>query len=373
MKKAQKNSRKEPGNFSGCRFRFLAALIIFLLSAVLLLVSTLIPETAEWYSSTVYRPAAEAISSVTGRVPFSLAEIGLYLLILAFLFSVMFTVRRIVNAKAFRRHLLSWLSGLCLAAALLAFFFMLGGGINYHRVSFAEKAGIVAEPCTVEDLARICSWLTEEVNKRSGQVARDENNVMTLTRPEGPDAANAMESLGDTFPALSGSYPVPKKVLCSQILSRLSLTGIFSAFTIEANYNGDMTAYNIPFTVCHELSHLRGFMQEEEANFIAFLACIQSDETDFQYSGYLSAWIYCMNALYDADHDAWSAIRAQLSSLAEADLTANREFWARYDGVLSEVSSNVNDTYLKINGQQDGVKSYSKMVELTVAYFKDTI
>lgn len=368
-----KKSQKAKPSHSPARHRFAAALILFLLSAALLLVSTLVPAAAEWYSSQIYQPAAAAISGLTGRVPFSLAEIGLYLLILGFLLSAAYTIRRIIKKGNAGQRLLSWLSGILLAASLLAFFFMLGGGINYHRVSFAETAGISAEPCTAEDLSRICSWLTEEVNVRSAQVSRDENGVMSLSRPEGPDAAAAMESLGETFPDLSGSYPMPKKVLCSQILSRLGLTGIFSAFTIEANYNRDMTAYNIPFTVCHELSHLRGFMQEEEANFIAFLACIQSEQTAFQYSGYLSAWIYCMNALYDTDYDTWSTIRSQLAPSVEADLTANREFWASYDGILEEISTQVNDTYLKINGQDSGVQSYDMMVELTVAYFKDKI
>lgn len=368
-----RKSRKRMAAPSLCKYRFLAALIFFLISAALLLISTPIPGTAEWYSSRVYHPAAAAISGVTGRVPFSLAEFGLYLLILAFLFSVIYTIRNIIKSGSPGRRLLSWLSGICLAASLLAFFFMLGGGINYHRVSFSEKSGIAAEPCAVEDLSRICSWLTEEVNTRSSQVARNENGVMILSRPEGPDAAAAMENLGTMFPDLSGSYPQPKKVFFSQILSRLDLTGIFSAFTIEANYNRDMTAYNIPFTVCHELSHLRGFMQEEEANFIAFLACVQSEQMDFQYSGYLSGWIYCMNALYTADYDTWSSIRSQLSPDVEPDLTANREFWAKYDGVLSEVSNQVNDTYLKINGQADGIQSYDRMVELTVAYYKDKI
>ena len=114
-------------------------------------------------------------------------------------------------------------------------------------------------------------------------------------------------------------------------------------------------------------------MQEEEANFIAFLACIQSEQTAFQYSGYLSAWIYCMNALYDTDYDTWSTIRSQLAPSVEADLTANRQFWASYDGILEEISTQVNDTYLKINGQDSGVQSYDMMVELTVAYFKDKI
>ena len=45
-------------------------------------------------------------------------------------------------------------------------------------------------------------------------------------------------------------------------------------------------------------------MQEEEANFISFLACRESDMRDFQYRGTLSTWMYVMNALHRADGDA---------------------------------------------------------------------
>lgn len=43
------------------------------------------------------------------------------------------------------------------------------------------------------------------------------------------------------------------------------LCGVYSPFTVEANYNGDMPDYNVPHTLCHELSHLKGFMREDEA------------------------------------------------------------------------------------------------------------
>ena len=66
-----------------------------------------------------------------------------------------------------------------------------------------------------------------------------------------------------------------------------------------------MTAYNIPHTICHELSHLRGFMREDEANFIGFLACIGSEDPEYRYSGYLSGWIYAGNALAGEDYEAY--------------------------------------------------------------------
>ena len=159
----------------------------------------------------------------------------------------------------------------------------------------------------------------------------------------------------------------------SWILSVQHLSGIYSPFTIEANYNGDMQDYYIPFTACHELSHLRGFMQEQEANFIAYLACIGSEEAAFAYSGSLSGWTQCMNVLYRADYDAWEELREQLPAEVEVDLQLNREFWAKYDGRIAEVSNRVNDTYLKANGQKDGVESYNRMVDLIVAYYKMNI
>ena len=68
-----KKSQKAKPSHSPARHRFTAALILFLLSTALLLVSTLVPAAAEWYSSQIYQPAAAAISGLTGRVPFSLA------------------------------------------------------------------------------------------------------------------------------------------------------------------------------------------------------------------------------------------------------------------------------------------------------------
>lgn len=142
---------------------------------------------------------------------------------------------------------------------------------------------------TVEELRETCEWLTEEVNKRADQVMRYEEGGMYLTRDERQAAVDAMQILGETYPDFKGYYPKPKGIFVSEILSYQSLTGIYSPFTIEANYNTDMQTYNIPFTECHELSRLRGFMQEEEANFIAFLACTGTERVDFQYSGYLMA------------------------------------------------------------------------------------
>lgn len=358
------------------RCRLLAAVILLLMSAALMILSARVPDFAEWYSEYIYPLAVNTIGRVSGMVPFPVSEIGIYILLATFFATLM---RMIIKAAGGRKKgkaspvlFASWISGVLLAAGILAFLYTACCGINYHRRSFSGEEGIITYQYSADDLKEICVWLTEEVNARADTVTRDADGLLTLDGSERDGGVKAMQQLAVEFPSLAGYYPQPKELLISEILSYQGLTGIYLPFTVEANYNGDMPAYDKPFTVCHELSHLRGFMEEQEANFIAFLACIGSERADFQYSGYLSGWVYCMNALYRADYESWQEVRGMLDETAEPDLTANNEFWDRYEGTISETAERINDTYLKANGQADGVQSYDRMVDLIVAYFGNT-
>lgn len=369
----QKMKRKSEKTERNSKRRITVSALLLVLSAGLMVLSVQAPDFAEWYSQNIYPVLVSAIGRLTGLLPFSLAEICLYLLLAALILSLICLCIGIARKGEAGRRLFAWFSCAVLAVSILAFLYTAGCGVNYHRKTFSSEEGIIASDYTAEELQEICIRLTEEVNSRAGKVSRDSDGVMILTAPEGEGAVGAMEKLAEAFPSLKGYYPMPKKVAVSEILSYQGLTGVYSPFTIEANYNGDMTPYNIPFTACHELSHLRGFMEEKEANFIAFLACIGSDRTDFQYSGYLSGWTYCMNALYRADPEAWQEARSLLDKKAEADVWANSQFWNSYEGVISETADRINDTYLRVNGQADGVRSYDRMVDLIMAYFTDFI
>ena len=349
----------------------LAGAALLLASAGFMLLASRVPSFAQWYSVNVYSLLVSAIGRLSGMVSFSVSEICIYILLAVFAGSAVYTVIKCIRRKKAKDRLFRWFSGVVLGAGILLFLYTAGCGINYYRTPFSEEEGISVYSYSGDELAQVCMWLTEEVNARSSQVSRDENGVMELDAPEGEGAVEAMEKLAETYPSLKGYYPRPKRLLVPEVLSVQGLTGIYLPFTIEANYNGDITAYNIPFTVCHELSHLRGFMEEKEANFIAFLACINSERMDFRYSGYLSGWVYCMNALYRTDGEKWMEVREQLDDAALRDLNANNVFWDSYEGPVRETAEQINDTYLRVNGQADGVKSYDRMVDLVVTYFKE--
>ena len=324
---------------------------------------------AQWYSEHIYPWIVSLIGRFFGIFPFSVAEFLLYAGILLLVGSLVRIIYRLIKKKADKKEGLRYLRRLGIIALILAALYMTNCGINYHRNSFAESIGLKADTYTVDELKGVCMELTERVNTYAGQVERDADGVMVLSGNEREEAVAAMERLGEKWDVLAGYYPKLKPLAFSAFLSVQNLTGIYSPFTVEANYNQDMTPYNIPFTACHELSHLRGFMQEEEANFIAWLACKDAPETELQYSGSMLAWIHCMNVLYEEDRAAWSEIREILSEEADVDLRENSRFWDKWDGAVAEVSEQINDNYLKANGQKDGVQSYGRMADLVVAYY----
>ncbi len=367
--------------------RLLAACVFLAGAGILMVCARQVPGFAEWYAVHIYQKLTAVTGRVTGLAPFSVVEIGLYVLLILLPVTGIGTVVKSVRFGQGGENALCWASGLFLTASALLFLYAANCGVNYQRESFSEKTGLAAKQYTAEELKQVCLWLTEEVNALAGQVERGGSGEMILAAPAeekqdaaaaeyeemplqvlGDTAVQAMTDLAEEYPDMKGYYPHPKPVCVSEILSYQNLSGVYSPFTIEANYNADMVDYNIPFTLCHELSHLRGFMQEEEANFIAFLACIGSKNRDFEYSGYLTGWVYCMNALRRADGEEWQQVREWLDEAAEADLRENSRFWEYYDGAVAEVSDKVNDTYLKANGQSEGVQSYGRMVDLIIAY-----
>lgn len=362
--------------------RILVSVVLLILSAAGMVLAARLPAFAQWYSEYIYSKLVSTIGRVSGILHFSVSEIGIYVLLIVFFFTFFLMIKKFVKncqGKSGRIDadvaskpdvFVTWFSGVLLGVGILVFLYVSCCGINYYRRSFSEEEKIITNEYSSDELKEVCLWLTQEVNMRAESMSRDGDGVMELDAPEEEGAVEAMYKLGSEYDSLAGYYPRPKKLILSEILSYQGLTGIYLPFTVEANYNGDMTPYNKPFTACHELSHLRGFMQEQEANYIAFLACITSERADFQYSGYLSGWIYCMNALYRTDQQSWLEVRLMLDSAAEPDLTANDEFWDSYEGKISETAEKINDTYLKVNGQADGVKSYDKMVDLIVAAYK---
>jgi hypothetical protein len=277
------------------------------------------------------------------------------------------------NRKVFVTGLLKKGVRLALMLAVVYLAFNLMWGLNYSRMTFAEISGLSVEPVSADELAELALHLTHWANELREQAAEDDRGVMTL-----PDGIRDMfyrahlgyERAAEIYPELDGRYGRPKGVMLSHYWSYTGIGGVFFPFTAEANVNINMPHFMLPSTTTHEMAHQRGFAREDEANYIAYLTGTLHPDADFQYSGVMLALTYTMNALYRYDTETWNEIRNQYSEGVSRDLRDWQDYLERYEGLVKQVSTSVNNTYLMANRQEGGVLSYGRMVDLMLAEFR---
>ena len=179
-------------------------------------------------------------------------------------------------------------------------------------------------------------------------------------------AASAPADKYDFIPRLVSRV---KPIALSEALTYTHISGIYTYYTGEANINVNFPDYTIPYTAAHELAHQRGFLPEDEANFVAFLVCCEADDPYIRYSGYLNMYQYLNSALYEADTEVFSAVFMSLDQRVKNEMIAYNAFFEKYrDNKAADISSVINDNYLKFQGESAGEKSYGMVVDLAVAY-----
>lgn len=344
---------------------------LFALAAALQIAARYVPGFAEGYAGYVYPVLLRGLGGISNLVPFALDEVLIYILILITLGYLAAGIRHMVKKRKTVREWLVKTAGRLIKAGILWFFlFTVNCGVNYHRATFSELAGIPVELSTVDELEGLCLWLTERIEKTAPQIRTEKNGLCTLPDQMQEKTRQAMTALGETYPQLSGWYPKAKPVFTWRVLSMESLEGVSGPYTMEANYNPNIPAHNQPAVLCHELSHLKGFMREDEANYIAYLACTGSGDANLQYSGLLLAYTHSINALYRADKERFSDVRNRLCEQAERDYAYHRAYWKQFEGPVAEVSDKVNNAYLKANAQKEGSRSYGRMVDLLLGEYR---
>ncbi len=339
------------------------------------------PDLVEaWYARSFYPAWAGTLLTVTSLLPFSLAEVLILAAILLGLLWLSFFLRGMLRGKGRRLRILGdyliLAGGACSFVLLL---FLLGGGFNYYRYSFTQMSGLSPRASEVEQLALLCEELVAEASALRETLPEDEAGVSLLTGTTRETAVTARESyrlLMDREPRWEGYFTLstrclPKKVFFSEAMSYMEIVGVFTPYTVEANVNFHTTDFDIPFAACHELAHISGFMREDEANFLAYTACRASEDPFFRYSGAATALIHTGNALYSKDPERYLQVMENAGEGLRRDFAASSAYYRAHHTSFGEFSTKVNDTYLKVNSQPQGVATYGRMVDLLLADYRE--
>jgi hypothetical protein len=339
-------------------------------SAIVMLAYTLSEDFANFYNVYPASLVRGALAWMTSPIPASLAETALMFVPFGLVGLVVFANKRFADTW---RNVARFVISIVSVASIVFSIFALGFGAGYRTSSVDELLELDRNDVSAEDLKNTALILAEEINKCTPSLVKDETGASVM--PYNYDImssklVDAYDKVCDEYSFISRLDSRVKPVFLSEPWTYTHIAGVYTFFTGEANINTNFPDYTLPFTAAHELAHQRGIAREDEANFVAFLVCIASDDEYIRYSGYLSVYEYVANALYRADSEAYGEVRSTLEFEAREEMSAYSKFFEKYRvSVASQISGAINDTYLTLQGTA-GTKSYGMVVDLAVAYYK---
>ena len=347
------------------------ALGVATLCILLYVIICISPTFADFFNEYVGGAFRFLFAQLTNILPFSLAETALLSIPVILFFVIRYVwIYRCNTRKATIVTLVCILS----IASMFLSSFVLTFAAGYRGTKLEDKLGITAQKIDKQDLYYTAEYLIREINKLSSEIEYDADgfSVMPYSFNEMNDKLiEAYGRFASEHDFINSFYSRLKPVLLSEAMSYAHITGIYTYFTGESNLNVRFPDYSIPFTAAHELSHQRGIAREDEANMMAFLVCLKSDDSYIRYCAYVNMYEYVANALYRADKEMFRKVDKQLDQNVVNEQIAYSKFFEKYSkSVTGQVSGTVNDIYLQSQGTE-GAKSYGMVVDLTVAYLKN--
>ena len=348
------------------RLRFIVFLTILLLIFCVGFMAASWKSSAfsDWYTENIFPVLTTPYAMLTSLVPFSVGELMLTAL-LPILLGVVIT--------ALCKHF--W-KGFPLFVMIIATIMCLNCFVLYH-CSPIKVSDTSAQDYNLEQLTVLRDYIVTQCNEMAEQIPHDEDGNVIYDGNMAEGAKEAVAALSATYPKLSGFTVTPKALLLSGFMSQQYMQGYYFPFSMEANYNDYMYIMNKPFTMCHEIAHTKGYIYEDEANFLGFLSCIRSDDIVFRYSGYLGVLNYVNNDFYKAvDKDVYNS-HVKISDKVKYDNQfLTKEAWEMVEKrsifkteTVKKAADTFVDTNLKVNGVSSGKVSYNHVVGLLLEYY----
>lgn len=325
---------------------------------------------ADLFNINVSQPLRTVMAHLTGWLPFSLAEfviIGSPVILVAV---IAVSVRKAARGN---RYFIRCIEGILSAALLVYVMFVFLFGAGYRTSTVDEKLGLERQEVSAEELYDTMNIVVEKLNELADDVIyiQGKGSVRPFSHDETVElCVQSYADLADEYEFIPKLNAPVKQLVVSPFMTYTHISGVYSFFTGEANLNTNYPYFVNVYTTAHEMAHQRGIAREDEANFMAYLVCITSDDPYMQYAGYLNMYEYLVSPLYRASPSLYSRAVGELDGLVRYDLECYSDFFDKYrDNIAADVSDTVNNTYLTIQGTE-GTKSYGMVVDLAVAYHK---
>jgi hypothetical protein len=340
------------------------SLIVLQLTAVTLAVTAaVVPLPAgpveRWYASWAY-PALQAhLTTWSNASPLALVDA---LLVFSAVGVLVLWSRWLVGAVRGRsvRPLLRGAATTITLAAIGYLWFLGAWGLNYARAPLEPAVGFDAGLVTRTAVHLLAERSLAAVNATHA-AAHAAGFPGAHDRP--PDLVQALHAVERQLGRPSPTVPSrPKRTLLAPFFRAAGVDGLHAPFLLETLLNPDLTPPERPAVLAHEWAHLSGFAPEDDASFVGVMAALEADAAS-QYSGWLALFHETIGQL-PAEEQRLLVSRLDPGPRADR-LAIARRLQAR-DERVARASWETYDRYLKAQGVDEGVASYSRVVQLVI-------
>lgn len=331
---------------------------VLVAAAVLLFAAPIDPSFIErWYSGRLYLLLQPRATALSNQLPFAVFDVILVSVAAAAVWIVVSLVREFHGGHRWRAAGVAAVRILGLGACLYLWF--LGAwGLNYRRVPLLDRVELANDPPTSAVVVALGRQAVERLN-----ALHDAAHAEPWVDPWRD--GRLQKAFGVTQRLLGGSrHAIPGRLKGSIIgpyFRWASVDGMIDPFALEVLANPDLLPFEKPFVAAHEWSHLAGYADESEANFVGWLTCVRAS-AGAQYSAWLFLYWEVSGVVSRADR---TALASALAAGPRADIAAVIERVQRGQlPKLRRVSWAAYDQYLKANHVEEGVRSYDAVITL---------
>ena len=326
------------------------------------------PEIVEnYYSQGVYLGLSGFFRTLFGWIPFSIGDlvyIGLLILAIRYI---------IIKRKYIKKYPWVFLRNVGMVLSVAYFTFHLLWGFNYYRQPIANSLELTENKKQTE-LIVFTEELIAATNKKQFQIAKDSTKSIQIPYSQEEifeKTLEGYENLKHSYPHFAYSKPSIKTSIFSTVLTYMGYGGYLNPFTNEAQVNGRLPNFRFPVVAGHEIGHQIGYSAENETNFVGYLVTLKSKDPYFQYSALAYALGYCLSEIKRKDGAKFEELFLKVNKGVKNNYQEMSEFWMAFENPMEPVFKSIFSTFLKANNQKQGIKSYSLVVSLLVAYHKE--
>ncbi|MBR5372187.1 MAG: DUF3810 family protein [Oscillospiraceae bacterium] len=270
--------------------KFWRPVIILAILSALLSLLCLFPAACDWYTDRIYVILGSGLSRLSALPPFSPGEaVELlkvpFLILCGVLLVLLIILRKKPKGSAFCKGSLKAAAVTVCCYQLLSLLFsiipecgnVLGQDPEGKRTAYGLK-----------ELTALYSYLNSGLDTAAAEIEIAPDGTVPFPDIDTlqPQIVEAMRSYADAYPRLAGYYPPVRAAFDSENMHILNIGGIAFSNTQDAVYNKYLYPTEAPATVAHELAHLKGFIKENEANFISELALSQCENPYLRFSAF---------------------------------------------------------------------------------------